>query len=650
MSQASPQASQPEPSHKTGVSGTLAPEDLTPLQELLAQDLASISASNSITAHLAPTAQPTNSTRINMLFVAPYQGMSEVVSAVAPEYPAINATCVTGDLEGGLRVALAAFSHNYDVVASRGGTLQILEEEVALPMVEIELSVTDVIRQLQALLAKNPSHTPHVAAIGFANALRRLATSADVLPVPVRMHTVDFSDQVPLALEAARAEGCTLFLCDNYAYTLARDAGVDAHLLQSGADSIRDAFEQATRLMAQQSFSRRREELLWGLVKTQQNRLIAFDDAGAIIYSALDDSESEVADFCRRHLQDSSNRRLALKRGGRTYSIKPLQLRLPGAAIHAFGIRSAGTIRSDRLVGLSWQNPQEVQAAYEASSFSTVGARPALAQTIAQHANSSRPVLIRGERSCGKRQIARVLYLESAPAGPLITVDCPELGDHAIDYLLNSHNSPLFETGVVLFFQEVGALAEPVARELLDTLLTSGVTLRNRLIISATDKNDRLNPSAEAFDLRLHCALITTLPLRQTPEVIPDAALRWLDRLAAEAHTGAPKLTAGGLDFLCSQRWPRNYLQFRRVLDWAFASCEGAAIDEVLLASALAHVETQKFSQLDDFDRDVLDLRRPLADIERDIATQVVARCGGNKTQAASELGISRTTLWRLLK
>ena len=45
-----------------------------------------------------------------------------------------------------------------------------------------------------------------------------------------------------------------------------------------------------------------------------------------------------------------------------------------------------------------------------------------------------------------------------------------------------------------------------------------------------------------------------------------------------------------------------------------------------------------------------LDLNRRLEDIDRDIAIRVVEEAGGNQTAAAKILGISRTTLWRLLK
>lgn len=45
-----------------------------------------------------------------------------------------------------------------------------------------------------------------------------------------------------------------------------------------------------------------------------------------------------------------------------------------------------------------------------------------------------------------------------------------------------------------------------------------------------------------------------------------------------------------------------------------------------------------------------LDLNRTLEEIDQDIVCRVVEECNGNRTEAAKRLGISRTTLWRLLK
>ncbi len=48
--------------------------------------------------------------------------------------------------------------------------------------------------------------------------------------------------------------------------------------------------------------------------------------------------------------------------------------------------------------------------------------------------------------------------------------------------------------------------------------------------------------------------------------------------------------------------------------------------------------------------RKQIDFNRTLDEINEDIVRNVVERCGGNQSEAARKLGISRTTLWRYLK
>lgn len=585
--------------------------------------------------------------KAKLLFVAPYKEMADVARRVAPEYPDIDITIETGDLEGGLRVASATFAHNFDLIASRGGTLQILEEELNLPVVEIELSITDVFRQIQTI----PTAELPLAAVGFRNALRPLQRARDILPYPVDIFPVDFSDEVPLALGRARARGCKTLLCDNYAYQLAREMGYQAQLLESGDDSIRDAFDRALQLWAQTAYARRREELLWGLVKTQKNRVVAFDETGALLYSALAKDEADVLDFCRRHAQDSSTRRLAMSRGGRIYSIKPMHVTLTGATIVAFGVTAQGKASSDRLSGITYMNTLECRQAYERSSFSVVGASEKLEAHIKGALSSQLPLLIRGEKSCGKSQIAQLAYLNAYVSGPMVRCDCAELSPTSLSFLLNSHNSPLFLADNFIFIKEVQKLEPDQLEALLSTIQVSGCLTRNMVVISGSDRPDALSEALDMCGERLHCFPLVAPVLRKQGAGVVRAAKLWLERRAELAGTSAPRLSDDACKVLQQERWPDNFLQLRRVIDWVFATADSPTISASAIQLALERYELARYAADDaDSDTPTLDLGQPLSTIERQIAHIVLASCKQNKTRAAESLGISRTTLWRLLR
>ena len=94
------------------------------------------------------------------------------------------------------------------------------------------------------------------------------------------------------------------------------------------------------------------------------------------------------------------------------------------------------------------------------------------------------------------------------------------------------------------------------------------------------------------------------------------------------------------LELLRAQPAQRGCLRFLR---WA-----NHAEPELKVSTKLGQIQFSSTSSPSE--SSTLDLLRPLEHIERDIARLVLEGCRGNKTRAAETLGISRTTMWRLLK
>ena len=102
---------------------------------------------------------------------------------------------------------------------------------------------------------------------------------------------------------------------------------------------------------------------------------------------------------------------------------------------------------------------------------------------------------------------------------------------------------------------------------------------------------------------------------------------------------------------LQSFQWPHNYTQFRRVLGDLAVTAPGQAITAESVRQLLRkerHVGA--FALRAENAAVPLDLGRSLEEINQDVARRVLEETGGNQTAAAKRLGISRTTLWRLLK
>lgn len=106
--------------------------------------------------------------KIQVLAIVPYEGMKFSLSEVASQRQDMEIEIHIGDLEKGLDIVNALPLDSYDVILSRGGTAQMLRDATELPVVEISLSVYDILRSLR--LAQN--YTLRHAICGFSQYYR----------------------------------------------------------------------------------------------------------------------------------------------------------------------------------------------------------------------------------------------------------------------------------------------------------------------------------------------------------------------------------------------------------------------------------------------------------------------------------------------
>ena len=106
----------------------------------------------------------------------------------------------------------------------------------------------------------------------------------------------------------------------------------------------------------------------------------------------------------------------------------------------------------------------------------------------------------------------------------------------------------------------------------------------------------------------------------------------------------------GYYSLLTEYSWPGNYVQFKRLLLQLCVISRDHTIRATDVRSLLA-LERPVYPDAGGAgESHGIDLERPLAQIERDIVELVIQKNGGNQSAAARQLGISRTTLWRMTK
>ncbi|MDO4850195.1 MAG: PrpR N-terminal domain-containing protein [Coriobacteriia bacterium] len=583
-----------------------------------------------------------------VLLIAPYPELAEVAVATAGDFPELELTVHEGDLHEGLEAALGVFGTDFDAVISRGGTAQMLEDEITVPVFEVGVSGADL---LAALALHNPLGK-RTAVVGFSNALESVSQVADFSDFDLDVFEVSFEDELPLILQEVQAGSYEVVLCDNFAVEKCRALGIDAHLLQSGARSVHRALAQALFFCQQVDALQQKNHVLWDLLKSQPFSFALFSPTGRLMYSDLGEDRNDLLPYLRQHLNDTAPAKLVLRRGRRIHRINLTRTGKGENLVVSFSVSTSNAPAGESLVGIERMNADEVERTYRENIYGITGAGEEIAPLVAKAAAIQKPLMLEGEIGVGKAQIAALLYLNGNNSNhPFVVIDCSLLIEKSWDYLMNSPSSPLYATGDTIYFKAAQALdAEHVSR-LLDVIRRSNAAQRDRVIFSANDDPRGGETDAVARIVEyLHCHVLTAPPLRERRD-LRRVIFEYLKSEAERTGSEAPALSDEATALLCAHTWKRNYIELRQVLQHCMNTAPAGFVDAALAREAIERERASKFSSLSTPDSATsIDLLRPLKDTERQIVQMVVDKLGGNQTEAARVLGLSRTTVWRMLK
>ena len=394
-------------------------------------------------------------------------------------------------------------------------------------------------------------------------------------------------------------------------------------------------------------------QILIGALSAAGVSVQAIDERGGVVISTMSDAalEQDIAAFVSERLaRVGDGARLVMGREGVRLS---LTVR-PTAEEHgALWVVVAHEVRAAAAhAGIEWLNADEVEARYESSTYGIVEDAAAVAVPVRESYARGVPLMLEGELGAGQDQIAKRLYLDGPYADqPFVSVALDELTDRGWRHLLKSSESPLFQTGLTLCMGGWHAVGSQRLRELVSAMIDMELATRCHVVLTANDMPGGGESDQAAFVTeRLACA-VSVAPALAEQGGVSHKITGYLKYLADMFETDAPWLSAAAAETLDAYRWPRNYLQLREVSERLYILVGAGTVERAVAKEVLAQEDVIKTAT---FGAPTLEsdlyILRPLVDTERDIARLVLQHLHGNRTRAAEVLGISRTTLWRLLK
>lgn len=293
-----------------------------------------------------------------------------------------------------------------------------------------------------------------------------------------------------------------------------------------------------------------------------------------------------------------------------------------------------------------------------------------LLEMLAMVAPSDATVLISGESGTGKELIARAIHGNSPRADrPFVAVNCAALSENLLESELFGHEKGAFtgaektrdghfahaDTGT-LFLDEIGEISAAMQVKLLrviqerEFLRVGGrqsihVDVR---LVAATNKNLAAEVEAGRFrqDLyfRLNVVTLDMPPLRGRVEDIPLLAAAFLERFSKKNSKPIKGFTPTAMDCLLKYPWPGNVRELENVVERAVVLLLGEYVSERELPPVVIEAVLKSSGSAAAGDGANL-AGLSLDELEKRAILATLDLCGGNKSEAARRLGVTRKTL-----
>ena len=282
-------------------------------------------------------------------------------------------------------------------------------------------------------------------------------------------------------------------------------------------------------------------------------------------------------------------------------------------------------------------------------------------------AQTDTPVMIQGQSGTGKELVARAIH-ESGPRAnkPFIKVNCAALNENLLESELFGHvkgaytGADRFRIGRfeaahegTIFLDEIGDIPLAIQVKLLRVLEQKEIERVGEnqpikvdvRIITATNRDlerlTRENEFREDLYFRINVFPISCPSLVQRLDDIPLLVQHFIRQNAIRTSKAIAGLTAGAMQALARYSWPGNVRELRNTIEYAFVLCKDGDIDISHLPPKITGNGATTFR----IHSGAMEPHR-----EREELLNALKQAGGNQSEAAKILGVSRVTVWKRIK
>lgn len=585
--------------------------------------------------------------KIKVLAISPYEGMAKLLSEVGTEFDRLDITSFTGNLYEGVDIVNREIHNKYDVIISRGGTANLIRDIVEIPVLEVSISAQDVLRAIKT--AENYNGSFVIA--GFSNTTEYAKMICDIMNYKIPIVTFENGDDVFEKIKDIKDNGFSLIVSDMIGSMTARKLGMNSILLSSGIESVRQVFVETIKLIDAFEYLNKQTDLFKSIIiNTTENFIIYQNDKSEWFSNFISeeiklDSVKIISEYINRFFEIDNcviNKVICDKLY--TFSNKHYFYDNKKYVMITIKIEPYIMYGKEKLYDVyNKENILSFNDTYSSASY--VGD---IASKALEYSKTNLPIFILGENAVGKDKTASMIY-ENSPLqnNPFYIIDCKFINDKKFHTILNSDNSPLYTINTTIFWKDINFLSENQIVKLLKWQKESNFKNRLRFIFSMVEDINMSSSNKKIYDMVINgfgCMLIRIPPLRERIEDISNITTLYVNQISVQLGKQVVGFQEDAMEELKKYKWYYNLEELKRIIRELVASTKTPYITKEDTIKSLKYCTKQE-----DITKSI-DLNKTLHEINYDVIQIVLKEENYNKEKTANRLGISRSTLWRMLK
>lgn len=585
---------------------------------------------------------------IRILAFAPYEGLKKLIEEIGPGISNCTITTYMGDLEEAVNKLSELDQNQFDVILSRGGTAEMLQKATDLPVINMHFAFADILGAMN--LAKNSGGK--YAFIGYPTLCETTEKITRFMDLDFDIYPISNSKEVNQAIDEMIKKDYDMIIADTLSSKIATKRGINNILLVSGRDTVTKAIEESVSIGNFRKTINMKTGILEEALSVDHNYIVVFDKEGNLLYkpkaagkteSLVKMTSSLIPTFLDKKIIHSFR-----KLNGRNICIEG---RVMKSGNYCFYVDNSERLYEIQESGIERCSIDDVEQDLINILFN-MKCMYDIKNNLEGLSKFRLPILVTGETGTGKATVSDALYANSRLSSTLYyKFYCKEMDEKSWNYLLGRYQSPLNSTNQTLCFNSLDVLSPVKFRELLIFLKESPVLKSNQVIITWNTDNKEAANMLQALKEELGMSEIRVTPLRESIEELPRLISLFIDQINRQTGNQTSGIVQEGIKLMMDHTWPGNITELRNVLMSLTSRTLNSFVsyDTVRAVLEKSSYSEKKFVPGVPSGSDI-DIDQTLDNIIYDIVTKKMKDSPVTQSDLAKDLGISRTTLWRILK